>query len=71
MFDVRKNVLKTLKRLSTAKWNPMYTNEITLSTGVMVEPRLSLQWFVDMKGLRQTNPLPQVNLSNVLGEKYI
>ncbi|VEU82285.1 valine--tRNA ligase [Acholeplasma hippikon] len=52
-FECRKNVTNDLKALGLCPLVEEYTHQVGYSerTGVMVEPRLSLQWFVDMKGL--------------------
>ncbi|NWH14469.1 valine--tRNA ligase [Acholeplasma laidlawii] len=63
-FECRKNVVKDLQALNLCPKVEPYTHQVGYSerTGVMVEPRLSLQWFVDMKGLtEQTLKMNQVN----------
>lgn len=52
-FECRKNLTNDLKALGLCPEVEEYTHQVGYSerTGVMVEPRLSLQWFVDMKAL--------------------
>ena len=52
-FMCRKNLVKDLEKLNLVEKIEDYTNNIGLSerTGVIVEPRLSLQWFVKMDDL--------------------
>nr|WP_210994106.1 valine--tRNA ligase [Acholeplasma granularum] len=54
-FECRKLVTKDLELLGLCPKIENYTHQVGYSerTGVMVEPRLSLQWFVDMKGLTE------------------
>ncbi|HHX76385.1 MAG TPA: valine--tRNA ligase [Acholeplasmataceae bacterium] len=54
-FECRKNVTNDLKALGLCTKVEPYVHQVGYSerTGVMVEPRLSLQWFVDMKGLTE------------------
>lgn len=52
-FTCRKELIKDLVKLNLVEKIEDYTNNIGLSerTGVVVEPRLSLQWFVKMDDL--------------------
>ena len=52
-FTCRKKLIKDLVKLNLVEKIEDYTNNIGLSerTGVVVEPRLSLQWFVKMDDL--------------------
>ncbi len=52
-FTCRKNVTKALESLGLCAKIENYTHQVGYSerTGVIVEPRLSLQWFVSMKEL--------------------
>ena len=69
-FECRKNVTKDLQVLGLCTKIESYTHQVGYSerTGVMVEPRLSLQWFVDMKGL--TEQTLQHNKVNFVPERF-
>lgn len=55
-FEVRKDIVKDLEQLGHIVKIEEYTNQVGFSerTDVVVEPRLSLQWWVDMKKI--SNP---------------
>jgi valyl-tRNA synthetase len=52
-FDVRKKIAEDLDKAGQLVKEEAYTNKVGYSerTDVVIEPRLSLQWFVDMKEL--------------------
>ena len=54
-FECRKLLTKDLTELGLVEKIETHIHQVGYSerTGVMVEPRLSLQWFVDMKGLTE------------------
>ena len=54
-FECRKQLIKKLTKLNLVEKIDDYTNSVGYSerTGVVVEPRLSLQWFVKMEPLAQ------------------
>ena len=62
-FECRKSLVHDLTALSLVEKIEDYTNNVGYSerTGIMVEPRLSLQWFVDMKSLSEQALKSQVN----------
>ena len=62
-FECRKQLIIDLEALSLVEKIEDYTNNVGYSerTGIMVEPRLSLQWFVDMKKLSEEALKTEVN----------
>ncbi len=54
-FECRDQLVKDLDAVDLVEKVEDYTNNVGYSerTGIMVEPRLSLQWFVDMKTLSE------------------
>lgn len=54
-FEVRKNIVRELKEKGFLVKVEDYVNQVGRSerTDVVVEPRLSLQWYVDMKSLAE------------------
>ncbi|MDA0872051.1 MAG: valine--tRNA ligase [Firmicutes bacterium] len=62
-FECRKQLIVDLEALSLVEKIEDYTNNVGYSerTGIMVEPRLSLQWFVDMKKLSEEALKTEVN----------
>ena len=62
-FECRKQLIIDLEALSLVEKIEDYTNNVGYSerTGIMVEPRLSLQWFVDMKKLSEEALKTDVN----------
>ncbi len=54
-FEARKNIVQELKEKGLLVKVEDYTNSVGRSerTGAIVEPRLSLQWYVDMKALSE------------------
>ena len=62
-FECRKQLIVDLEALSLVEKIEAYTNNVGYSerTGIMVEPRLSLQWFVDMKKLSEEALKTEVN----------
>jgi valyl-tRNA synthetase len=54
-FECRHQLIKDLEEVFLISKIEDYTNSVGYSerTGIMVEPRLSLQWFVDMKKLSE------------------
>lgn len=67
-FDVRKQIAKDLDEGGFIAKVEEYQNQVGRSerTNAVIEPRLSLQWFVDMKKFVQRNP--QV-ISDVMEDK--
>ena len=62
-FECRKQLIIDLEKVSLVEKIEDYTNNVGYSerTGIMVEPRLSLQWFVDMKKLSEEALKTDVN----------
>ena len=62
-FECRKQLIVDLEALSLVEKIEEYTNNVGYSerTGIIVEPRLSLQWFVDMKKLSEEALKTEVN----------
>ena len=72
-FDCRKAIAEDLKNAGLLEKVEDYTNNVGLSerTKVPVEPRLSLQWFVDMKHFAETSLKPVMDdVIRFVPEKY-
>ncbi len=72
-FDVRKAIAADLEKAGLLERTEDYVNNIGLSerTGVAVEPRLSLQWFVRMKHFADISLNPVMDdLIRFVPEKY-
>ncbi|MDE6206447.1 MAG: valine--tRNA ligase [Muribaculaceae bacterium] len=72
-FDVRKAIAADLEAAGLMERTEDYVNNIGLSerTGVAVEPRLSLQWFVKMKHFADISLAPVMDdLIRFVPEKY-
>jgi len=69
-FECRKQVTKDLETMGLCTKIEPYIHQVGYSerTGVMVEPRLSLQWFVDMKGF--TEQTLSKNKVNFVPERF-
>jgi valyl-tRNA synthetase len=67
-FKARKLIVKELKNLGNLVKTEQFTNKIGKSerTKAIVEPRLSAQWFVDMKKFMKTHP---ESLSDVMNDQ--
>lgn len=57
-FEARKKIVEDLATSGYLSKTEIYKNQIGISerTGAVIEPRLSLQWFVDMKQFLKKNP---------------
>ena len=62
-FDVRKQIVKDLDAAGLLEKVEDYTNKVGFSerTKVAIEPRLSLQWFIDMKHFAEIALPPVMN----------
>ncbi len=72
-FECRKAIADDLQKASLMEKVEDYVNNIGLSerTKVPVEPRLSLQWFVDMKHFAETSLAPVMDdIIRFVPEKY-
>ncbi len=72
-FDVRRQIEKDLRDAGLLERVEDYTNNVGLSerTKVPIEPRLSLQWFVDMKHFASISLAPVMDdLIRFVPEKY-
>jgi len=72
-FDVRKAIAADLEAAGLMEKVEDYTNNIGLSerTKVPIEPRLSLQWFVDMKHFAEKSLAPVMDdIIRFVPEKY-
>ncbi|MFA6831732.1 MAG: valine--tRNA ligase, partial [Bacteroidaceae bacterium] len=59
-FDVRKQIVKDLDEAGLLEKVEDYTNKVGYSerTNVVIEPKLSMQWFLKMEGLAETALTP-------------
>lgn len=59
-FDVRKQIVKDLDEAGLLEKVEDYTNKVGYSerTNVVIEPKLSMQWFLKMEGLAKTALTP-------------
>jgi valyl-tRNA synthetase len=57
-FEVRKLIINDLQELDLLVKEELYKNQIGTSerTGAIIEPRLTMQWWVDMKKFLKKNP---------------
>ncbi len=72
-FETRTRIAKDLKDAGLLEKEEDYVNNIGLSerTGIPVEPRLSLQWFVNMKHFAETSLAPVMDdIIRFVPEKY-
>ena len=72
-FDVRKAIAADLQAAGLMEKIEDYTNNVGLSerTKVAIEPRLSLQWFVDMKHFAEKSLAPVMDdIIRFVPEKY-
>jgi len=72
-FECRKTIAKDLQAAGLMEKVEDYTNNVGLSerTKVPIEPRLSLQWFVDMRHFAETSLAPVMDdIIRFVPEKY-
>ena len=72
-FDVREQIAKDLEQAGLMEKGEDYANKVGMSerTKVPIEPRLSLQWFIDMKHFADISLAPVMDdIISFVPEKY-